>query len=102
MELEKQRMEFTKEVEFERLDMFIDAQLELTKTSFERDKFASSSGLLNEILEFAFLFFWYWVLFSWAAAVLVSFILVGFLIDSLCYFFDFVFPWFKLFHLYWR
>jgi hypothetical protein len=44
--------------------------------------------LFNEILEFAFLFLWYWVFSSWVAAI-VSLILVGFLIDSLCYFFDF-------------
>jgi hypothetical protein len=44
--------------------------------------------LFNEILEFAFLFSWYWVFSSWVAAI-VSLILVGFLIDSLCYFFDF-------------
>ncbi|KAG6758205.1 hypothetical protein POTOM_038543 [Populus tomentosa] len=44
IELEKQRMEFTKEVEFERLNMFVDAQLELTKKSFKRDKSTSSSG----------------------------------------------------------
>jgi hypothetical protein len=56
IELEKQRMEFTKEVEFERLNMFVDAQLDHTKKSFKRDKFTSSSGLFNEILEFAFLF----------------------------------------------
>jgi len=88
IELEKQRMEFTKEVEFERLNMFVDAQLDHTKKSFKRDKFTSSSGLFNEILEFAFLFSWYWVFSSWVAAI-VSLILVGFLIDSLCYFFDF-------------
>ncbi|KAJ6690141.1 hypothetical protein OIU85_006422 [Salix viminalis] len=44
MELEKQRMEFTKEVEFERMNLFVDAQLELKKKSFCRDKLASSSG----------------------------------------------------------
>ncbi|CAK7325895.1 unnamed protein product [Dovyalis caffra] len=47
MELEKQRMEFTKELEFERMNMFVDAQLELKKKSFNRHKFASSSGGLS-------------------------------------------------------
>ncbi|KAJ6891954.1 hypothetical protein NC651_025215 [Populus alba x Populus x berolinensis] len=36
--------EVYKEVEFERLNMFVDAQLELTKKSFKRDKSTSSSG----------------------------------------------------------
>jgi hypothetical protein len=56
IELEKQRMEFTKEVEFERMNLFVDAQLELKKKSFSRDKFASSSGLFNEILEVVYHF----------------------------------------------
>ncbi|XP_024465070.1 trihelix transcription factor ENAP2 isoform X3 [Populus trichocarpa] len=49
IELEKQRMEFTKEVEFERLNMFVDAQLDHTKKSFKRDKFTSSSGNCSEV-----------------------------------------------------
>ncbi|XP_050209216.1 trihelix transcription factor ENAP2 isoform X2 [Mercurialis annua] len=43
VELEKQRMEFTKEVEFEKLNMLMDAQLELEKQAF-RAKFASSGS----------------------------------------------------------
>ncbi|KAM7487403.1 hypothetical protein LguiB_024887 [Lonicera macranthoides] len=31
MELEKQRMEFTKDLEFQRMNMFMDAQLQLKK-----------------------------------------------------------------------
>ncbi|XP_015580325.1 trihelix transcription factor ASIL2 [Ricinus communis] len=42
-ELEKQRMEFTKEVEFERLNLFMDAQLELEKQALKRAKYASST-----------------------------------------------------------
>uniref|UniRef100_A0A2P2J6G7 Uncharacterized protein MANES_07G132100 n=1 Tax=Rhizophora mucronata TaxID=61149 RepID=A0A2P2J6G7_RHIMU len=44
MELEKQRMELTKEVELERMNMFMDAQLELEKKSLKCAKHASGSG----------------------------------------------------------
>jgi hypothetical protein len=70
IELEKQRMEFTKEVEFERMNLFVDAQLELKKKSFSRDKFASSSGLFNEILEVVYLFL------IWGSLIL-SFLILG-------------------------
>ncbi|KAJ9175924.1 hypothetical protein P3X46_014424 [Hevea brasiliensis] len=36
VELEKQRMEFTKELEFERMNIFMDAQMELEKKSLKR------------------------------------------------------------------
>jgi hypothetical protein len=70
IELEKQRMEFAKEVEFERMNLFVDAQLELKKKSFSRDKFASSSGLFNEILEVVYLFL------IWGSLIL-SFLILG-------------------------
>ncbi|XP_038988936.1 trihelix transcription factor ASIL2 isoform X3 [Phoenix dactylifera] len=41
MELEKQRMEFAKDIEFQRMQMFMDAQLELDK--MKRPKHASGS-----------------------------------------------------------
>ncbi|CAN1172942.1 Trihelix transcription factor ENAP2 [Linum perenne] len=44
LELEKQRMEFTKELEFERMNMFMAAQLDMKKKSFKRQKVASGSG----------------------------------------------------------
>ncbi|KAG8651473.1 trihelix transcription factor ASIL2 isoform X2 [Manihot esculenta] len=51
VELEKQRMEFTKELEFERMNMFMDAQLELEKKSSKRSKYASSgSGARASVL----------------------------------------------------
>ncbi|KAJ6350393.1 hypothetical protein OIU78_006542 [Salix suchowensis] len=70
MELEKQRMEFTKEVEFERMNLFVDAQLELKKKSFCRDKLASSSGLFSEILDVVYLFF------NWGSLIL-TFLILG-------------------------
>ncbi|XP_042515619.1 trihelix transcription factor ASIL2-like isoform X2 [Macadamia integrifolia] len=42
MELERQRMEFTKDLEFQRMQMFMEAQLELEKV--KRPKYASSTG----------------------------------------------------------
>nr|UXP11769.1 trihelix family transcription factor [Paeonia rockii] len=42
MELEKQKMEFTKDLEFQRLHMFMDAQIELEK--MKRPKLGSTSG----------------------------------------------------------
>lgn len=42
IELEKQRMAFTKELEVQRLNMFMDAQLELEK--MKRPKYSHSSG----------------------------------------------------------
>lgn len=42
MELERQRMEFTKDLEFQRMNMFMDAQLEIEK--MKRPKYAPSSG----------------------------------------------------------
>ncbi|KAL5568817.1 hypothetical protein UlMin_025392 [Ulmus minor] len=42
MELERQRMEFTKDLEFQRLNMFMDAQLEMEK--MKRAKYNSASG----------------------------------------------------------
>lgn len=42
MELERQRMEFAKDLEFQRLNMFMDAQLELEKR--KRPKYAPGSG----------------------------------------------------------
>ncbi|XP_043726128.1 trihelix transcription factor ASIL2-like [Telopea speciosissima] len=42
IELERQRMEFTKDLEFQRMQMFMDAQLELEK--MKRPKYASSTG----------------------------------------------------------
>jgi|UniRef100_A0A2N9IWG8 hypothetical protein len=42
IELEKQRMEFTKDLEFQRMNMFMDAQLEIEKS--KRPKYAPSSG----------------------------------------------------------
>lgn len=50
MELEKQRMEFTKELEFERMNMLMDAQFQLQKKSFKnRTKYyaASTSGCIQ-------------------------------------------------------
>ncbi|KAL6126772.1 hypothetical protein ACLB2K_074817 [Fragaria x ananassa] len=44
VELEKQRMAFTKELEVERLNMFMDAQLELEKMRKKRPKYSHSSG----------------------------------------------------------
>ncbi|PON86566.1 sequence-specific DNA binding transcription factor [Trema orientale] len=43
MELERQRMEFAKDLEFQRLNMFMDAQLELQKAN-KRAKYAPGSG----------------------------------------------------------
>ncbi|OMO50074.1 putative transcription factor [Corchorus capsularis] len=37
MELEKQRMEFTKDLEFQRMNMFVDAQLEMQKSKRQRN-----------------------------------------------------------------
>ncbi|XP_021659856.1 trihelix transcription factor ENAP2 isoform X1 [Hevea brasiliensis] len=45
VELEKQRMEFTKELEFERMNMFMDAQMELEKKSLKRAKHTSSGSV---------------------------------------------------------
>ncbi|KAF9596507.1 hypothetical protein IFM89_012238 [Coptis chinensis] len=45
MELEKQRMEFTKDLEFQRMKMFMEAQLQLEKT--KRPKNVSASGEIN-------------------------------------------------------
>ena len=42
MELEKQRMEFAKDLEFQRMNMFMDAQLEVER--MKRPKYANSSG----------------------------------------------------------
>ncbi|KAF8396958.1 hypothetical protein HHK36_018595 [Tetracentron sinense] len=42
MELERQRMEFTKDLEFQRMHMLMEAQLELEK--MKRAKYASSTG----------------------------------------------------------
>ncbi|KAG2723941.1 hypothetical protein I3760_02G194500 [Carya illinoinensis] len=42
MELERQRMEFTKDLEFQRMNMFMDAQLEIEK--MKRPKYAQGSG----------------------------------------------------------
>ncbi|KAK9289665.1 hypothetical protein L1049_007823 [Liquidambar formosana] len=42
MELEKQRMEFTKDLEFQRMHMFMEAQIEIEKMN--RPKFPSGSG----------------------------------------------------------
>ncbi|PIA32418.1 hypothetical protein AQUCO_04500192v1 [Aquilegia coerulea] len=42
MELERQRMEFTKDLEFQRMQMFMEAQLELEKT--KRPKYAPGAG----------------------------------------------------------
>ncbi|CAN0909774.1 Trihelix transcription factor ENAP2 [Linum grandiflorum] len=44
VELEKQRMEFTKELEFERMNMFMAAQLDMKKKTFKRQKVTSGSG----------------------------------------------------------
>ncbi|XP_065870716.1 trihelix transcription factor ENAP2 [Euphorbia lathyris] len=44
MELEKQRMELTKELEFERINMFMDAQLDLEKKTTKRAKYGSSDS----------------------------------------------------------
>lgn len=46
LELERQRMEFTKELEFQRMQMFMEAQLELEK--IKRSKY--NSGTSGEIL----------------------------------------------------
>ncbi|XP_075667952.1 trihelix transcription factor ENAP1 isoform X1 [Castanea sativa] len=45
MELEKQRMEFTKDLEFQRMNMFMDAQLEIEKS--KRAKYSPSSEVLS-------------------------------------------------------
>lgn len=45
MELERQRMEFTKELEFQRMQMFMEAQLELEK--MKRPKLNSGTSALN-------------------------------------------------------
>ncbi|OVA02758.1 hypothetical protein BVC80_9093g107 [Macleaya cordata] len=42
MELERQRMDFTKDLEFQRMQMFMEAQLELEK--IKRPKYSSSTG----------------------------------------------------------
>ncbi|KAI4306854.1 hypothetical protein L6164_030098 [Bauhinia variegata] len=42
MELEKQRMEFTKDLEFQRMNMFMDTQLALERT--RRPKYGNTSG----------------------------------------------------------
>ncbi|KAJ7963941.1 Trihelix transcription factor [Quillaja saponaria] len=42
LELEKQRMEFTKDLEFQRMNMFMDTQLELEK--MKRPKYSAASG----------------------------------------------------------
>ncbi|WCJ19924.1 sequence-specific DNA binding transcription factors [Euphorbia peplus] len=44
MEMEKQRMELTKELEFERINMFMDAQVEMEKMSMKRRKYGSSDS----------------------------------------------------------
>lgn len=46
MELEKQRLEFTKEMEFQRLNMFIEAQLQIEKMN-RSERNMSSSGELD-------------------------------------------------------
>lgn len=43
MELEKQRMEFTKDLEFQRMNMFMEAQLELEKMK-RPTKYAPAAG----------------------------------------------------------
>ena len=48
MDLEKQKMEFTKDLEVQRMHMFMDAQLELEK--MKHPKFASGSGELHHFL----------------------------------------------------
>lgn len=45
MELEKQRMEFTKDLEFQRMNMLVDAQLEMEKS--KRQKHLNRSGKKN-------------------------------------------------------
>ncbi|XP_026389414.1 trihelix transcription factor ASIL2-like [Papaver somniferum] len=50
MELEKQRMEFTKEIEFQRMQMFMDAQLKVEKR--KRPKHSSSASNGGESLGF--------------------------------------------------
>lgn len=47
MELEKQRMEFTKDLEFQRMNMLVDAQLEMEKS--KRQKQLIPSGLLKNL-----------------------------------------------------
>lgn len=42
LELERQRMEFTKELEFQRMQMFMEAQLELEK--IKRSKYNSGTS----------------------------------------------------------
>ncbi|MBA0782420.1 hypothetical protein Gotri_000306 [Gossypium trilobum] len=43
MELEKQRIEFTEDVEFQRMNMLVDAQLEMEKS--KREKHFNCSGI---------------------------------------------------------
>lgn len=43
MEMEKRRLEFTKEMEFQRLNMFVEAQLQIEKMN-QTAKNMSSSG----------------------------------------------------------
>ncbi|KAK5770181.1 hypothetical protein V6Z11_A13G015500 [Gossypium hirsutum] len=45
MELEKQRIEFTKDVEFQRMKMLVGAQLEMEKS--KREKHFNCSALIN-------------------------------------------------------
>lgn len=47
MELERQRMEFAKDLEFQRLNMFMDAQLELEKV--KRAKYTPGSGKISKL-----------------------------------------------------
>lgn len=55
MELERQRMEFAKDLEFQRLNMFMDAQLELEK--MKRPKYAPGSGKTSQsALDFVLFF----------------------------------------------
>lgn len=55
MELERQRMEFTKDLEFQRMNMFMDAHLEIEK--MKRPKYAPSSGE-NDIKDSTFIVCW--------------------------------------------
>ncbi|XWS65821.1 hypothetical protein CRYUN_Cryun05aG0146600 [Craigia yunnanensis] len=45
MELEKQRMDFTKDLEFQRMNMLVDSQLEMEKS--KRQKHLTRSGDVN-------------------------------------------------------
>ncbi|KAI3700180.1 hypothetical protein L2E82_44801 [Cichorium intybus] len=47
IKLEKQRMEFTKEVEFQRLNMFMETQLELDKMKKKKPSTTRSSPVLT-------------------------------------------------------